>query len=116
MHEKPNEEVEIRLSEETPWELHVGGSSNQVGAGVGIVLSSLEWVEVEYFTRLDFSSSNNVAEYAALVLGLRIAELLKVKKLKVYSDSQLIVNQANEEYITKDKYMETYQRLSRHLF
>lgn len=85
------------------------------GGEVGIVLSSLEGIELEYSIRLNFPTSNNVADYEALVLGLKIARLLKICNLKVYSDSQLIVNQANEEYATKDERMEAYQQLSKHL-
>ncbi|GKV17243.1 hypothetical protein SLEP1_g27774 [Rubroshorea leprosula] len=40
-------------------------------------------------------ATNNVAEYEALLLGLRLVAELKVKRLQIYSDSQLVVNQIN---------------------
>lgn len=58
------------------WEFDVNESSNQVGAGVGVVLSSLEGVELEYSARLDFLTLNDVAEDEALVLGLQLFEML----------------------------------------
>ncbi|CAL2231421.1 unnamed protein product [Prunus armeniaca] len=109
MHEKQRDTVGAWCNKETPWELYADGLSNRVGAKVGIFLSSPKEIELEYSIILDFSASNNVAEYEALVLGLKIVGLLKICNLKVYSDSQLIVNQANEEYATKDERMEAYQ-------
>ncbi|CAL9001703.1 unnamed protein product [Prunus brigantina] len=69
MHEKQNDTAGAGCSEETPWELYADGSSNRAGAGVRIVLSSLEGIELEYSIGLDFPASNNVAKYEALVLG-----------------------------------------------
>ncbi|CAL9024426.1 unnamed protein product, partial [Prunus brigantina] len=97
------------------WELYVDGSSNQAGAGVGIVLSSPEGVDLEYSVRLDFLASNNVAEYESLVLGLQLARTLKVGRLVVHSDSRLIVGQTTEEYMTKDERMGAYQQLVKDL-
>ncbi|KAM1885356.1 hypothetical protein ACFX14_038050 [Malus domestica] len=39
---------------------------------------------------LGFKTSNNEAEYEALLAGLRMAKDLVVKKLAIHSDSQLI--------------------------
>ncbi|CAL8169972.1 unnamed protein product [Prunus armeniaca] len=86
-----NEVKEASNVDKAQWELYVDGSSNQAGAGVGIVLSSPEGVDLEYSVRLDFPASNNVAEYEALVLGLQLARTLKVGRLVVHSDSRLIV-------------------------
>ncbi|CAL8115461.1 unnamed protein product [Prunus armeniaca] len=115
MYEKQRDTIGAGCNKETLWELYADGSSNQAGARVGIVLSLLEGIELEYSIRLDFPTSNNVAEYEALVLRLKIAELLKISNLKVYSNSQLIVNQENEGYATKDERMEAYQQISKRL-
>ncbi|XP_070675628.1 uncharacterized protein [Malus domestica] len=96
---------------EIKWELYVDGSSNQVGVGVGIILISPEGIDLECSVRLDFPASNNVVEYEALVLGLKLAKQLKISCLTVHSDSQLIVGQATEEYTTKNARMQAYQQL-----
>jgi len=44
------------------------------------------------------SCSNNVAEYNALLIGIQLAEEIGVKKLEVYGDSKLIVDQVREKY------------------
>jgi ribonuclease HI len=49
------------------------------------------------------TASNNVAEYTALVEGLSLAAELGVKKLHVYSDSELLVKQMNGEYKVKNE-------------
>jgi len=46
-------------------------------------------------------ATNNVAEYTALVQGLELAAELGVKKLSVFSDSELMVKQMNGEYKVK---------------
>ncbi|XP_058202956.1 uncharacterized protein LOC131317417 [Rhododendron vialii] len=53
-------------------------------------------------------SSNNEAEYEALISGLKTAEALGMEELVVYSDSQLVVNQLSEEYEARDDRMHTY--------
>lgn len=41
------------------------------------------------------TGTNNVAEYKALIHLLELAIAMKIKKLTVYGDSQLVVNQVN---------------------
>ena len=52
------------------WEVHVDEASNQKGSGVGLVLMSPEKVVIEKSLRLDFSATNNEAEYEALLEGM----------------------------------------------
>ena len=48
------------------WEVYVDGVSNKKDSGVGLVLMSLEKVVIKKSLRLDFSATNNEAEYEAL--------------------------------------------------
>ena len=52
------------------WEVYVDRASNQKGSGIGLVLISPEKVIVEKSLRLDFSATNNEAEYEALLMGM----------------------------------------------
>ena len=52
------------------WEVYVDGALNQKGSGVGLVLMSPEKVVIEKSLRLDFSTTNNEAEYEALLEGI----------------------------------------------
>ena len=56
------------------WEVHVDGASNQKGSGVGLVLMSSENVVVEKSLRLDFPTTNNEAEYEALLEGMAMVQ------------------------------------------
>ncbi|XP_024028293.1 uncharacterized protein LOC112093654 [Morus notabilis] len=86
--------AEVEGADEPPrWKLYVDGSSNDNGSGAGLVLHTPEGYKVTSAVRFEFSASNNEAEYEALLAGLRLAEHLKVEKLDIFSDSQLIVNQ-----------------------
>jgi ribonuclease HI len=48
-------------------------------------------------------ATNNVAEYAALVAGLRFAAAAGVDELEVVSDSELLVKQMRGEYRVKNR-------------
>ena len=69
------------------------GASNQKGSGVGLVLMSLEKVVIEKSLRLDFSATNNKAEYEALFEGLAMVQRMGGKSIKLFSDSRLVVGQ-----------------------
>ena len=48
--------------------------------------------------RLGFKGSKNEAEYEALITGLELAKEMKVESLDIFSDSQLVVCQINDDY------------------
>ncbi|CAL2270520.1 unnamed protein product [Prunus armeniaca] len=90
------------------WQLLVDGASNHKGAGAGVVIVTPDGTLLEQAITLGFSASNNEAEYEALLAGLRLAKELSIKRLAVYSDSQLITNQASGEYMAKHPRMVQY--------
>ena len=53
-----------------PWELYVDGVANQRGSGVRLVLVSPERITIEKSLTLNFSATNNEAEYEALLMGM----------------------------------------------
>ena len=53
-----------------PWELYVDGAANQRGSGVGLVLVSPEKITIKKSLRLNFSTTNNEAEYETLLKGM----------------------------------------------
>jgi ribonuclease HI len=48
---------------------------------------------MRYAVCLHFPASNNIAEYEALLCGLRIAIEMGIKRLDVRGDSQLVIDQ-----------------------
>ncbi|CAL2257269.1 unnamed protein product [Prunus armeniaca] len=63
---------------------------------------------LEQAITLSFPASKNEAEYEALLAGLCLGKELAIKKLAIYSDSQLITNQASGEYMAKHQRMILY--------
>jgi hypothetical protein len=69
------------------WTMYFDGSLMKTGAGVGLLFVSPLREHLCYVIRLHFPASNNVAEYEALVTGLRIAIELGVQRLDARGDS-----------------------------
>ena len=55
--------------------------------------------------RLDFLTTNNEAEYEALVAGLDLAKAIGATRVVIYCDSQVITNQVNRDYECKGEMM-----------
>jgi hypothetical protein len=62
----------------------------------------------KYVLQIHFPASNNVAEYEALLHGLRIATALGIRRLRVLGDSLLVINQVNKEWSCLDDKMMMY--------
>ena len=90
--EGPEAEIEVGKSDEC-WILHIDGSSNTMGSGLGLILTHPKGVVAKYVLRFGFQISNNEAEYEVLVTGLKIAKKIRVWHMRVYSNSQLVVEQ-----------------------
>jgi len=65
------------------WTLYFDGSLMKTGASAGLVFISPLGVRMRYAIRLHFPTSNNAAEYEALVNGLHIAMEIGIKRLDV---------------------------------
>nr|ABA97388.2 retrotransposon protein, putative, Ty3-gypsy subclass, expressed [Oryza sativa Japonica Group] len=97
------------------WTMHFDGSKRLSGIGAGVVLISPTGERLSYVLWIHFSASHNVAEYEALLHGLRIAISLGIKRLIVRGDSQLVVNQVMKEWSCIDDNMMAYRQEVRKL-
>jgi ribonuclease HI len=88
--------------------MYFNGSLMKTGAGAGLLFISPLGVHMRYVIRLHFPASNNVAEYEALVMGLRIAIELGVRHLDIRGDSQLVIDQVMKNSSCRDPKMEAY--------
>ena len=77
------------------------GAAQRNGAGAGVVFVTPEGDVLPYSFTLVECCSNNIAEYQALILGLKLAMDSKITCLEVFSDSKLIINQVFLEYEVK---------------
>lgn len=89
--------------------LHTDGGArgNPGPAGIGYVLriqDAAETIEIEHGEYIG-ETTNNQAEYKALLAGLRRAQQEGVHEIECYLDSELVVKQLNKEYRVKHEDM-----------
>ncbi|XP_022864755.1 uncharacterized protein LOC111384672 [Olea europaea var. sylvestris] len=77
------------------WNLFVDGLAGETGLEVGVVLVSPEGHKLNSAVRFGFKVTNNTAEYEALLVGLRLAKEMQVRRLHINSDSQLVNTHAD---------------------
>ena len=90
------------------WKVFVDDASSAVGDGVGIVIITLEGIRLEHSFRLGFRASNNVVEYEALLVGLRVVLDMGAQEVEIYLDSRLVVGQVHGSFEAHDPQMKEY--------
>ncbi|PYU99624.1 MAG: ribonuclease H [Acidobacteria bacterium] len=75
------------------------GNPGAAGAGIHLELDGEPWRGLYEYVGID---TNNRAEYAALVRALEYALERGFRKIRVYSDSELLVRQIRGEYQVKN--------------
>ena len=73
------------------WQMYFDGSSSKEGVGAGVVLISPGGELVSLMYKLEFVTTNNTAEYEALLLGLRTTKDMGIQQIFIYGDSMLVV-------------------------
>jgi ribonuclease HI len=95
--------------------LYFDGSVMKTRAGAGLLFISPLGEHMRYAVHLHFPVSNNMAEYEALLCGLRIAIEMGIKRLDVRGDSQLMIDQVMKNASCHDDKMEAYCKAVRAL-
>jgi ribonuclease HI len=90
------------------WVMYFDGSLNLEGAGAGVLLISPMGEQLKYVLQIFWKVSNNEAEYEALLHGLRLAASLCIKRLLVYGDSVVVINQVNKSWDRNKENMDAY--------
>ena len=105
----------ISLQEPSFWRVYVDDAANQRGSGVGLVVVSLENIIIEKSLRLGFSTTNNKAEYEALLEGMAMIQKMGRKTVEVFLNSKLVVSQVKGELEVRDVRMQEYLNQVRYL-
>ncbi len=80
-----------------------GARGNPGPAGIGVVIENAETGEVlEQHAKYLGKTTNNQAEYRAVLLGLERCRDLGAKRVDVLADSELLIKQANGQYKVKN--------------
>lgn len=90
------------------WTMYFDGSYLKTGNGTSVVLTSPQGHKLHYEICLHFDATNNVAEYEALVNGLRIMAEVGARWLLVRGDSNLVVDQVMKAMEPRDPRMCAY--------
>jgi ribonuclease HI len=78
------------------------------GGGDGVLFISPKGEQIKYVLQILWKVSKNEAEYEALLHGLRLAISLSIKRLIVYGNSLLVVQQVNKEWGCNKEAMDAY--------
>ncbi|XP_021985818.1 uncharacterized protein LOC110882015 [Helianthus annuus] len=90
------------------WNLYTDGASSKEGSGAGLILIDPEGIEYTYALRFEFKTSNNEAEYEALLAGLQTAAKAGATSVLAHVDSLLVANQVSGEYEAREDNMVRY--------
>lgn len=78
--------------------MHVDEASISQDSGVELILTNSKSIVSEYALWFTFDMSNNQAEFEALLASLQIDKELGIKKLKVFTNFQLVAGQPQGDY------------------
>ncbi|XP_071719002.1 uncharacterized protein [Rutidosis leptorrhynchoides] len=106
--EMPSTQIIIPPIEHKEWKLFTDGASTSDGSGAGLMLVSPEEKEFTYALHFEFSTTNNEAEYEALLAGLRLARDLNIQHLKAFVNSLLVVNQVTGTFEARSPTIQQY--------
>jgi len=100
----------INHKQEITWYLEFDGSVNKLGAGAGVWIHNTHNNHAEgHAYRLNFKCTNNMAEYEALLLGLKLLKAIGAAKVSILGDSDLIIQQMKGNFVTNDNRMRAYR-------
>ncbi len=89
------------------WTLHVDGAArgNPGPAGIGAIIRKEDGTVLKEVAEPLGTTTNNVAEYSALIRGLEEARGLGGARIHVYTDSELMARQINGIYRVKTEHI-----------
>jgi ribonuclease HI len=77
------------------------GACSREGTGARVVFVSPAQETISLSYKLEFDTTNNVAEYEALVLGVRAAKEMGIKEIAIFGGAELIIKQVRNAYHAK---------------
>src|SRR4051812_47201318 len=90
------------------WKMHFDGSKTKMVLGAWIMLTSPKRDQLRYVLQIHFASSNNVAEYEALVHGIKVSKEIGIKRIMCFGDSDLVIQQVSGHWDALDANMALY--------
>jgi ribonuclease HI len=91
------------------WVMHFDGSKLLHGSGTGVTLKSPKGDELSYVLQIHFPTTNNIAEYEALLHGLCVTKEISVQHIMCCGDSDLVAQQVASTYKARNEVMAAYR-------
>ena len=108
--EQASKTLETSHNQEILWYLEFDGSVNKLGVEAGVWINNMQNDHAEgHAYRLNFRCTNNMAEYEALLLGLKLIKSLGETKVSILGDSDLIIQQMKGNFVTNDLSLRAYR-------
>jgi len=99
---------EVTVVESVPWTLYFDGSSCGAGSGTSIILILPRGASYDFSLPIEASTTNNQAEYRAVLKGIQLLRELKADAVEIFGDSMLIVDQLTRKCECKDDILRIY--------
>ena len=107
----PDEQF-VSMTSITGWQLYFDGAAHQSGFVIGVLLISPQGDHIPKSVRLVFSDhhrlTNNIVECEACITGLETALDLGIRQLKIHGDSNLVIQQTQGIWRTRDEKLKPY--------
>jgi ribonuclease HI len=68
---------------------------------------------MKYAARLEFQCTNNIAEYKAVLLGLYKAKAMRIQRIVIKTDSQIVLGHIEKDYKARDPELARYLQFLR---
>lgn len=82
--------------------------ASKEGCGVRVVVWSPTREKIGRVVQFNFQATNNAVEYETLLVGIRLVRALGSTRIRLYTNSQLVANQVQGEFVSKEDYMAAY--------
>jgi ribonuclease HI len=87
----------------------VDGSKLLHSSGARVTLKSPKGDELSYILQIHFPTTNNIAEYEALLHGLHVAKEIGIQHIMCCRDSDLVTQQVAGTYKARNEVMAAYR-------
>ena len=89
--------------------MYFDGASSREGLGAVVVLISPTQQKLTISYKLQFSTTNNTADYEAFVVGMKETKYLGAEHLIAFGDSELVIKQVRNNYQVKNSKLKNYR-------
>jgi ribonuclease HI len=111
----PGARDDERINDDEAWTVFCDGSWGTLSARAAVVLVAPFKVRTCYAVKLDFSCTNNIAEYEALLLGLQNLKAMGIRWAILKTESQVISGHVDKSSKARDLKLEKYLDVVRRL-